>query len=109
MSLGNEEDQSPGADFTNRLKSVGLNLIQSDSWLSLSLFVKLAPDVAGLVFTNIVELSLVIDLKVVITLRPLSYLSFVLNSYSQRVTLLRLVYIQQHSWHWVNHWVLIIK
>ena len=32
-----------GADFTNRLKSLlGSNLIQSDSWLSLSLFVKWA-------------------------------------------------------------------
>ena len=44
-----------------------------------------------LVFMNIGELSLVIGLKVAITLRPLSYLSFVLNSYSRQV------YIQQHS------------
>ena len=37
---------TPGADSINILKSVwDLNVIQSDSWLSLSLFVKSAPGV----------------------------------------------------------------
>ena len=46
---------------------------------------------SGPVFTNIGGLSLVRDLKVVITLSPLSYPCFVLNLYSQRGTLIRKV------------------